>query len=96
MQEYYCQLYFEALDLVITGITNHFDQLGYSLYKNLEGLLVKSSHNAQCNDCLNEMVSFYKDNLNPTELITQLKLLGTHFSEQNSKRVTFQDCLQYL
>ena len=29
VQEHYCQLCFEALNLVITGITDHFDQLGY-------------------------------------------------------------------
>ena len=96
IQEYYRQLYFEALDLVITGITDHFDQPGYILYKNLEGLLVKSANNASCDDCLNEVVSFYRDDFNPTELTTQLKLLGTHFSGQNSESVTFQDCLQYL
>ena len=96
IQEYYHQLYFEALDLVITGITDRFDQPGYILYKNLEGLLVKSANNASCDDYLNEVVSFYRDDFNPTELTTQLKLLGTHFSEQNSESVTFQDCLQYL
>ena len=96
IQEYYRQLYFEAIDLVITGITDRFDQPGYNLYKNLEGLLVKSANNTPCDNCLNEVVSFYKDDFKPTELTTQLKLLGTHFSAQNSKSVTFQDCLQYL
>ena len=96
VQEHYRQFYFEALDLVITGITDHFDQPGYVLYKNLERLLIKAANNAPCDDCLNEVVSFYRDDFNPTELTTQLKLLGTHFSEQNSTSVTFQDCLQYL
>ena len=45
VQEYYRQLYFEALDLVITGITDHFDQPGHVIYKNLEGLLVKAANN---------------------------------------------------
>ena len=56
VQEHYRQFYFEALDLVITGITDHFDQSGYVLYKNLEGLLVKAANNAPCDDCLNEVV----------------------------------------
>ena len=96
VEEHYRQLYFEALDLVITGITDRFDQPGYVIYKNLEGLLVKAANNAPYDDCLNEVVSFYKDDFNSTELTTQLKLLGTHFSEQNSTSVTFQDCLKYL
>ena len=45
---------------------------------------------------MNEVVSFYKDDFNSTELTTQLKLLETHFSEQNSTSVTFEDCLKYL
>ena len=96
VQEHYRRLYFEALDLVITGITDRFDQPGYVVYKNLEGLLVKAANNTPCDDCLNEVVSFYRDDFNPTELTTQLKLLGTHFTEQNYSGVTFQDCLQYL
>ena len=54
-QEYYCLLYFEALDLVVTGIIDHFDQPGYNLYKSLEGLLAKSANNAPCDDCINEV-----------------------------------------
>ena len=57
IQEYYRQLYFEALDLVVTGITDRFDQPGYNLYKKLEGLLIKSANNAAFDDCLNEVVS---------------------------------------
>jgi len=96
VQEHYHQLYFEALDLIITGIADRFDQPGYVLYKNLEGLLVKAANNAPFDHCFNEVVSFYRDDFNPTELTTQLKLLGTHFSKQNSTNVTLQDCLQYL
>ena len=33
VQEYYRQLYFEAPDLVIAGITDRFDQPGYVIYK---------------------------------------------------------------
>lgn len=33
VQEHYCQLYFEAFDLVIAGIIDHFDQPQYVIYK---------------------------------------------------------------
>ena len=71
--EYYCQLYFEALDLVITEITNHFDQPGYVIYKNLEELLVKTTNNLPYNECLSKEGSFYKDNFKLIELSIQLK-----------------------
>ena len=97
VQEYYRQLYFEALDLVTTGITNRFDQPGYVIYKNLEGLLVKAANNLPYDECLREAGSFYKDDFKLTELSVQLmKMLGTYFSEQNNTSVTLQDCLQYL
>ena len=34
-QEHYHQIYFEVLDFVTTGITDHFDQPGYTLYTNV-------------------------------------------------------------
>ena len=74
IQEYYCQLYFEAVDLEVTGIIDRFDQPGYNLYKNLEELLIKMANNTPCDDCLKEVVSFHKDDFNPAELTTQLKL----------------------
>ena len=84
VQEYYHQLYFEALDLVITGITDHFDQPGHVIYKNLEGLLVKAANNLPYDECLSEAGSFYKDDFKLTELSVQLKMLGTYSSEQNN------------
>ena len=74
----YHQLYFATLDLVITGIIDCFDQPGYVIYKNLEGLLIKAANNLPCDDCMNKVVSFYRDDFNPTELTTQLKLLDTY------------------
>ena len=59
MQECYHQLYFEALNLIITGITDGFDQPGYVIYKNLEGLLVKAANNLPYDDCLSDVGSFY-------------------------------------
>ena len=70
VQEYYRQLYFEPLDLVITEITDHFDQSGYIIYKNLEGLLVKAANNLCYDECLSEAGPFYKDSRKLTELYT--------------------------
>lgn len=40
VEAYYCQIYFEALDLIVCGIQNRFDQPGYRVYCKLEDLLV--------------------------------------------------------
>ena len=42
-----------------------------------------------------KITSFYKDDLDPTELSTQLKMLSVHFAEQGSQ-VILQDCVNYL
>ena len=39
-------MYFKVFDFVITGITDRFDQPGYTLYKSLEDLLVNAVNNA--------------------------------------------------
>ena len=33
VEDHYCPQYFEALDLAITSIKNHFNQPGYVMYK---------------------------------------------------------------
>ena len=57
---------------------------------------VKAANNLAYGECLSEVGSFYKDDFKLPELSTQLKILGTYFSEQNNTSVTLQDCLQYL
>ena len=39
----YCEIYYEGLDLCINHVRSRFDQPGYSQYKKLETLLVKSA-----------------------------------------------------
>ena len=40
-KDYYKRIYYEALDLIIMSITDHFDQPGYAPYSILEQLLLK-------------------------------------------------------
>ena len=41
-ESYFKRLYFEALDLMINGISAHFDQQDYKVYALVEGLLTKA------------------------------------------------------
>ena len=41
------KVYFEALDLIICGIKDRFDQPGYEVYSQLEELLVKAAKKEQ-------------------------------------------------
>ena len=43
IKDLYRSDYYEGLDLVITGIRQRFDQLGYKIYKHLQELLLKAA-----------------------------------------------------
>ena len=41
-KEHYKQIYYEALDYIISCVEDRFDQPGYRIYKTLEMLIIKS------------------------------------------------------
>jgi len=75
------QKYFEALDLAISSIQDRFDQPGYAMYKNLECLLLKAANQADYSAELQEVVSFYGDDINEVDLTTQLQILSARFAK---------------
>ena len=44
VEQFYRTVYFEALDYLVSGIKERFDQPGYKVYFNPKALLVKSSN----------------------------------------------------
>ena len=48
---FYRQQFYEALDLVITGINERFDQPGYKMYENRENLLLKAVKQESYEEC---------------------------------------------
>ena len=44
VEHHHRRQYFEVLDNAIESISNHFDQLGYRMYRNLECLLVNAAN----------------------------------------------------
>ena len=73
---YRCR-YYEVLDIAITSITNHSDQPGYAMYKNLEGLLVSAANGEVCDQYFENVTTFYKDDFDRALLSAQLQNLGT-------------------
>ena len=61
VEQFYRTVYFEALDLLVSGIKDRFDHPGYKVYSNLEALLVKSSNGQKCAEELQFVKDFYKD-----------------------------------
>ena len=88
IEDHYRVIYYEALDLVIQGITNQFDQPGYLVYRNLEELLVKSSTGCEYETQLDFVCEFYKDDVSKDQLQVQLPLLNAIMIEQYKNDVT--------
>ena len=84
VKDYYRRQYFEALDLVIAGIKQRFDQPGYKIYKHLQEVLLKSATGnfEHCKGDFEFIVSFYGSDFTASLLKIQLELFHTLFAEK--------------
>ena len=76
VKDFFRRIYFEALDLVISGINSRFDQPGYKIYSKLEDLLVKATNNEEYEDEYQFIIDFYKDDFDSNLLRTQLGVMS--------------------
>ena len=71
----YRQIYFEVLDIVISGITSRFNQKNYSkYYAKMESLHLSTANNNEFQQDLFHVCNFYGDDFKRCRLDTQLKL----------------------
>ena len=75
VEDHYRAIYYEALDLVIEGISNRFDQQGYGVYQNIEELVLKVGKGLPFEDELEFISNFYKDDIDKAQLQCQLPML---------------------
>ena len=84
-EKFYRQRYYEALDLLITFLADRFDQPGYRIYRNLQILLFKACNQEDCEEALEVVCNFYRDDLDRNQLRTQLQTFGTNFNTSQMK-----------
>ena len=99
IEDHYRQIYYEALDLVTSSIEDRFNQPGYAVYQNLEELLIKAANKEDYSSELAAAVSFYGDDLDESELITQLQILGFSGVREDgsgSNKITLKEILTFL
>lgn len=94
VEDLYRRTYFEALDLIVCGIEERFDQPGYKVYSNLEDLLVKAVKKENYDEELKFVVEFYKDDFNQDQLSMQLAVLSSNISSDSAQDL--KSILQYL
>ena len=73
--EMYRAIYYEAIDLITTGIRSQFDQPGYQMYANIENLLVKCCTGDSFDEEFRKITEFYNTDFKPADLQCQLDLL---------------------
>ena len=79
VEDHYRPIYFEALDLAICSIEDRYDQPGYRIYQNLEQLLILAANKKDYSTVLEEVLSFYYDDFERSELTTQLEISWQQF-----------------
>ena len=85
-EDHYRQIYFEALDNVIQGLTDRFNQPGYAAYSHLEQLLIKACQGDNFKEDLDFCSDFYGDGLDKTLLEAQLCTLHLDFIRYSEKK----------
>ena len=79
---YFRQSYYEAIDLVVGCIENHFDQPGYRIYRPLGSLILKVCKQHYIADNRKAILSFYKMILIMNFCQYSFKLLEHTFNTQ--------------
>ena len=94
-QDYFHQIYFNAIDTVTACMKRRFDQPGHKIYDQVEQILVNAANGKLFEKNLDDVVDFYKDDLDKFQLETQLSLLLVQFGRENGK-VSLEDVIKYL
>ena len=76
VEGHYKQIYFEALDLLICGIQNRFNQPGYRVYSKLKDLIVKAANKRDHKEELEFVTNFYGEDFNAQELQAHLDVMS--------------------
>lgn len=95
-ESYFCSIYYEALDLIINCIKERFDQPGFGIYKNLQGILIKSVRKESYDDSFNVVTLLYQSDINPDQLRVHLETLSANFPPENRDSITIFDVKDYV
>ena len=74
-QDYFLQIYFNAIDTVTACIKRRFDQPRYKIYDQVEQMLVNAANGKPFEKNLDDVVNFYKDDLDKFQLETATQLV---------------------
>ena len=95
--EHYRVLYYEALDVITSGISDRFQQPGYKTYAKVQTLLLKAAKSVDYQEELQFVLSFYGSDFDTLQLSTQLEIFSQSFKTAEEVTLSsiftfFQDC----
>ena len=96
IEEHFRKHFFEILDFAINSTKSRFDQLGYSSYKKVESLLIKSVSNEDFTEEFEFVTSFYSGDINATALKTQLDALAAQITIEESNLLEVKSYIKKL
>ena len=93
---YYRQIYFQSIDAAVVTIRDRFNQGDYTMYAKLEQVVLLAAKNGNYSSELQEVVDFYGDDFNKSELETQLEVFSQMEAAHCTNPVNFKDVHKHL
>lgn len=93
---YYGQIYFQSIDAAMATIRDRFDQADYSLYTKLEQVLLLAATKGDYSSELQEVVGFYREDLDRSDLENQLEIFSQMEIEPAGDALQFRDIHRHL
>ena len=88
VDEYYRDIYYQALDLIITCIRERFDQPGFRAYFKLQDLLLKCVNGNAYEEEIDFVTSFYADDICTQQLKLQLNILRVNHGVESGNSLS--------
>ena len=92
---YFKCIYFEALHLITTCISERFDQPGFAVYRNVQDLLKNAAKGNLYQSELEFVLNFYGSDFNDEQLKTQLQVFTANFTYK-SAGLFISDIIEYF
>lgn len=81
VESMYRRIYYEALDPITVAIKTRFQQTGYKVYCKLKDVLLKEANKKNCEDSLDFVCNFYKEDVNHDQLKLRLDVMASNLPE---------------
>ena len=94
-EDHFRQIYYEAFDLIISCITDRFDQPGYQIYHKVQGLILKAAKQQDYQNDLDFIISHYGDDFDAALLKTHIEVFSSNMQSE-SQDVTLSDVIEFF